>query len=1042
MSALSGSCWRLRIARGVALLALLLVGAVHAAPMPNAARPVSITAREQPIAAFLQDLFAAIDVPAAVSPNLGGSVNGTFSGPAERVLRDVSRVYNVVGYYDGAVMHVVPAAELVTRTYAVAAPVSSRMLREAAELRLTDTRNTLRTTGEGNVVAAGTRRFIEQVDELLRAGQVAQAVPALPSGQMDFRVFYLRYAWAQDTTVRMGGREVVVPGVASILRSLVGMRGGGALGQDVALPATQPHLRGQGLAKRTAAGKDIPADVAPRTGGAVDALVTALASAAQADAGQAASQQAAAAANDPRQPRIESDPRLNAIIVRDVSERLPRYEQLIAALDVEPQSLEIEATIIDVNTDRLRELGINWRWNNDGRSASFGNVDAPLNLRGGIASAVLGSVGQFIARINALQAEGAARVVSSPQVVTLSNVEAVFDNSSTFYVRVAGRDEVDLFNVSAGTSLRVMPHVFRDSDRTRIKLLVQVEDGSLTGRQVDQIPVVERSTINTQALIVEGESLLIGGLVRDATSSSVDKVPGLGDVPVVGNLFKNRTNTTSRIERMFLITPRLASTRPATGSPVRAGTPPATPAVQTAAPAGAAPAPAAPAPVAPPAAAAPARPAVVEVAAARPASVAPARADALSAAGARVDGARPRCAAARLDPARRARCAARRPGRAHPAQGALIVENDMPASHPALELELRVLDGPQLGARAPLQRGVGRIVASAAADDDADIVLRDDVAQAARVRITAGVPQALLEVLQGEARLGEELLSAGAQVAWSLHAPLQIGRSCIAFGLADDEHWPTAASHRPTEAPQAAAAATRPRKPRRRAELWLATVGAGVALASAGALVLAHVVTAPRDAPQAAPLAVALRSSEFAQLETTRDAQGRTELRGRLDTLAQRSRLDAWLAARQLDPVVNVHVDEGVARDVTDVFRVNGIAVQARADGPGHIVAEAAERDADRLARAAEVVRRDVRGLARLAVVNKAQPAPPPPPPVVDDPGKRIASLVPGEPAYIVTADGARYFIGSMLPTGHRVVQIEAQRVTLERAGSQTSLNF
>jgi type III secretion protein D len=206
--------------------------------------------------------------------------------------------------------------------------------------------------------------------------------------------------------------------------------------------------------------------------------------------------------------------------------------------------------------------------------------------------------------------------------------------------------------------------------------------------------------------------------------------------------------------------------------------------------------------------------------------------------------------------------------------------------------------------------------------------------------------------------------------------------------------------------------------------------------------VLAHVVTAPRDAPAATPLATALRASEFAGLEATRDAQGRIELRGRLATLAERSRLDAWLASRQLNPVINVHVDEGVARDVTDVFRVNGVAVQARAEGAGHIVAEAAERDADRLARAAEVVRRDVRGLDKLAVVNKAQPAKPPTPPVVDDPGKRIASLVPGDPAYIVTADGARYFIGSMLPTGHRVKDIEPQRVTLERDGSQTTLNF
>jgi type III secretion protein C len=187
---------------------------------------------------------------------------------------------------------------------------------------------------------------------------------------------------------------------------------------------------------------------------------------------------------------------------------------------------------------------------------------------GGIASAVLGSAGQFLARIRALQTEGVARVVSSPQVVTLSNVEAVFDNSSTYYVRVAGREEVDLFNVTAGTRLRVTPHVFREGQHgegaPRIKLLVQIEDGGLSGQTVDQLPIVERSGINTQALISEGESLLIGGMVRDSATAGVDKVPVLGDIPVLGNLFKTQRKGGQRIERMFLITPRLASSKAAT----------------------------------------------------------------------------------------------------------------------------------------------------------------------------------------------------------------------------------------------------------------------------------------------------------------------------------------------------------------------------------------------------------------------------------------------------------------------------------------------
>ncbi|HUL64378.1 MAG TPA: type III secretion system outer membrane ring subunit SctC [Burkholderiaceae bacterium] len=565
MSNLFLSCC-VRIVRCAVVAALFATAGAQAGNLPNSQRNVSITAREQPIAAFLQTLMAQVDVPVSVSPTLTANVNGTFTGTAEKVLRDISRIYNLVTYYDGAVMHVVPAAEVATKTYAVTPKMSDKLLRDAFDLGLPDLRNTLRNTGNGNLVAVGTKRFIDQVDELARAGLTQQAAAAAPPapGMMDFRVFYLRYAWAQDTTMNIGNRQVVVPGVASILRSLVGARTTTNAVDQVMRP-TQPKLKGQGMiGQGVAANKADSNNDSQRAKNGVDVLMAALNTTTQTN-----DPAPVPMAFDPRQVTIEVEPRLNAVIVRDAPERLPHYEQLIAALDVEPQSLEIEATIIDVNTDRARELGINWRWSNAGKEASYsGNV--PTTGPGGIASVVLGSLGQFFARIRALESEGAARVVSSPQVVTLSNVEALFDNTQTFFVRVAGREEVDLFNVSAGTTLRVMPHVFRDHNDTRIKLLVNVEDGNITGQSVDQIPIVERASINTQALINEGESLLIGGMVRENHSANTDKVPGLGDVPVVGNLFKNKTSSHQRIERMFLITPRLAGARPdATGASLR-----------------------------------------------------------------------------------------------------------------------------------------------------------------------------------------------------------------------------------------------------------------------------------------------------------------------------------------------------------------------------------------------------------------------------------------------------------------------------------------
>ncbi|EGJ10700.1 type III secretion outer membrane pore, YscC/HrcC family protein, partial [Rubrivivax benzoatilyticus JA2 = ATCC BAA-35] len=304
----------------------------------------------------------------------------------------------------------------------------------------------------------------------------------------------------------------------------------------------------------------------------------------------AAAEPAALRLVDPSLARVEADTRLNAVIVRDDPQRLPQYRQLISALDVEPQALEIEARIVDIDTDRLRELGINWRLSSGRSSLLFGNgtnsdtllsgsqrpEDITPQGKGGFLSAVLGGADELALRINALQDQGAAKVVSSPQVLTLSDVEAVFDTSRTFYVRVAGREDVDLFSVSAGTTLRVTPHVFRDEHGVRIKLLVAIEDGALSQQQVDQIPVVERASINTQALIFEGESLLVGGLTREASSNGVTKVPFLGDIPVLGNLFKSSVDSLRRTERLFLISPRLVPARRVAATAPEGAAPPAT----------------------------------------------------------------------------------------------------------------------------------------------------------------------------------------------------------------------------------------------------------------------------------------------------------------------------------------------------------------------------------------------------------------------------------------------------------------------------------
>ncbi len=559
-----------RLLAGALLGTLLAGGAAQAAPIPFQDRQVDLTAREQPIASFLQDFFGMLDMPVSVSASAKGAVNGVFRGPAERVFNSILRSFGLMAFYDGSVVHVYTPGEVSTRTYPMPTGGASAVMTTARDMQLTDPRNTLRVSQSGGLIASGNRRFVEMVGELA-TGQQTQASAAGPLG---FKVYYLRYAWAHDVAAQYGGKTTVVPGVASILRALLtSQRGSQAPALTQYQDTGEQSLRSQGL--RSQGGGTLGARGANpmmptaatvqqawdnRPGGVQYASVDA----------QALDNLNAAAAISSNA-RVEADTRLNAVVVRDAPERLAYYDQLIKALDVEPQALEIEATIIDLVTDKLRELGINWRLTGDRYSFLFGNGTSSDNRLtsatpvqditpsgdGGFMSLVLGGRNNFIARISAMQDQGVARIVSSPQVMTLSNVEALFDNNRSFYVRVAGRDEVDLFKVSAGTMLRVTPHVFQEGNDVRIKLLVQIEDGNIEQAQVDQIPVVQRSSINTQALIVAGESLLIGGMVKETTREGVTKVPFLGDIPVIGHLFKTNTDQHERVERLFLISPRL-----------------------------------------------------------------------------------------------------------------------------------------------------------------------------------------------------------------------------------------------------------------------------------------------------------------------------------------------------------------------------------------------------------------------------------------------------------------------------------------------------
>ena len=550
--------------------------ALHAAEPPFGDRKVNITARDQPAPDFLNQFFAASGLRVAVNGTVSGKINGRFSGMPADIWRQVASAFNLIAYYDGSVVTVYSANDVQSRTMSVATGRAADLSGAVTRGRLSDGNNRVRITSAESVLATGVPRFLDQVQQIASAlprtavrerppvAAIApgRAQPLTPGGidPYELRVFYLRYARADDTTLRTGDREVRVPGVApSVARVMgdglpIGTVGGSYGAQQVR--QSVPRLMGKGLdsvapdASRSTPYDNDEEDYLGLPG--QEPIVVQAQPAPQAG------------------PRITVDPSLNAVIVRDRPENMPAYEGLVRSLDVAPQIVELEATIIDINVDRLRELGINWRFRSGDWGALFGGdivrrtgnpLTDSLNTgsvnRGLSLSGIIGANNEFIARISALEEKGAAKVVSRPQLVTLSNVEAVFDRTRTFYVRVAGDRQVALFNVTAGTVLRVNPHVLVDNGQPRIRMVVNVEDGALLDGTVDRIPVVERASVNTQALIAEGESLLLGGLTVNSDMDAETAIPVLGQIPVLGELFKSRSKRRQHVERLFLISPRI-----------------------------------------------------------------------------------------------------------------------------------------------------------------------------------------------------------------------------------------------------------------------------------------------------------------------------------------------------------------------------------------------------------------------------------------------------------------------------------------------------
>jgi type IV pilus assembly protein PilQ len=293
---------------------------------------------------------------------------------------------------------------------------------------------------------------------------------------------------------------------------------------------------------------------------------------------------------------VAVDDRTNTLLLQDTPDRLADIRRLVATLDIPVRQVQIEARIVIVNNDFERDLGArfgittaqkngaNGLYTTSGTAAATDsimtnapnpligaaitgtnaanryNVNLPAsNPAGSIAVGVLGSNFILDLELSAAQAETQANIISSPRVITANQKEASIEQGVEIpYQQSASSGATTIQFKKAVLSLKVTPHITPDN---RVILDLDVRDDAVGQIVVASggvnVPAIDTREIVTQVLVNDGQTVVLGGILQTTQSENDNKVPYLGDIPILGHLFKTTDHTDDKDELMIFITPKI-----------------------------------------------------------------------------------------------------------------------------------------------------------------------------------------------------------------------------------------------------------------------------------------------------------------------------------------------------------------------------------------------------------------------------------------------------------------------------------------------------
>ncbi len=282
---------------------------------------------------------------------------------------------------------------------------------------------------------------------------------------------------------------------------------------------------------------------------------------------------------------ITVDGRSNRLIVKDVPSRFDDVEELISIMDKPKRQVKIAARIVEMSLDSERRLGVNWFGTFIGNRGA-GNVPTALGtqnaldtLAGSLSTNVsytddednffdsegkafmnlmLGSVADTFSlglQIDALENVGDAKTISNPKIITMDNEEAEITQGAQVPYQTVSQEGTKTEFKDASLTLTVTPTI-TPGDRILVKVKI---DNDSVGQNTDSGPIINTSQVQTQAMVKNGETMVIGGVYKTTLSQDSNKIPLLGDIPGLGWLFKTKTDKEVTREIMIFLTPEISA---------------------------------------------------------------------------------------------------------------------------------------------------------------------------------------------------------------------------------------------------------------------------------------------------------------------------------------------------------------------------------------------------------------------------------------------------------------------------------------------------